>query len=282
MSIVPRITRRQSLALLMKTPIVAPALGLFLGPAVFLGPAIEASPAFGAKHARVGKTRFRLKMQSGPSDRPRQAKLALRRYIHIHGNETTARTTLAQHLTRRGGSAVYVESATRSISVESLAIDPNRMFSRIGAEASLQRLNPNAPSTAIQKALDRIQRDLPSLLRLLTPASGGLLISVHNNSQGYNIQEEIPLSERHHLPLPAEPNNFFLCTDPRDFEILAMGPFNAVLQQNPPSPDDGSLSRWCAGKGIRYINLEAILGAAARQLEMLAWLDDSIPSVHPQ
>jgi xanthine/CO dehydrogenase XdhC/CoxF family maturation factor len=203
-----------------------------------------------------------------------------RRYIHIHGNETTARTVLRMHVEQRGGQAVFVQGGTRAIRVERLLIDPNRMFSRTGAEASLHRLNLGADENRIERALARIERDVPALLEAVLPQHDELLISIHNNSQGYNIQEEIPHSDAHHLPVPDEPNNFFLATDPRDYAILAEGPFNAVLQHRAEGPDDGSLSRLCTARGIRYVNLEVLLGQAERQGEMLTWLDDALPARH--
>ncbi len=234
--------------------------------------------ALSAERVRVGKVRFRVQREVGDDS----LSFPARRYIHIHGNETTARVTLSQHIARRGGVAVFVEGGTRAIRVDRLTIDPNRMFSRQGAEASLRRLNPRAKDRDLSRALDRVEKDLPGLLTVLLPPPGGLLISIHNNSQGYNIQEEIPISERHHLPVPEEPNNFFLATDDRDYQAIAQGPFNAVLQKDPPTPDDGSLSRLCASRGIRYVNLEVLLGAAVRQSEMLAWLDNALPDVYGQ
>ncbi|MCW5962707.1 MAG: hypothetical protein KIT83_01610 [Bryobacterales bacterium] len=232
--------------------------------------------AHSAERVRVGKTHFRVERGTATGAHAQVG----RRYLHIHGNETTARVVLAKHVARRSGVAVFVEESTRTISVDGLIIDPNRMFSRVGAEASLRRLNPRIREAALSRALARLERELPALLRVVLPPAGGLLISIHNNSQGYNIQQEIPLSEQHHLPVPDEPNNFFLATDERDYVTLARGPFNAVLQMNPAGPDDGSLSRLCALRGIRYVNLEAILGAAERQHEMLVWLDDALPALY--
>lgn len=228
---------------------------------------LHSNQLFRNRRVRVGSVRFRIEKRGNRN----------RRYIHIHGNETTARTVLHQHFSATEGEAIFVETGTRAIRVEGLLIDPNRMFSRIGAEASLERLNPDASQARIDRALRRLERDLPALLASVLPNEGGLVISVHNNSQGYNIQDEIPISNAHHLPMPVEPNNFFLVTNPHDYAILARGPYNAVLQQETATPDDGSLSRLCALRGIRYLNLEAKLGEASRQQEMLTWADTSLP-----
>src|ERR1035437_3580963 len=67
---------------------------------------------------------------------------SLRRYLRIHGNEETARQVLERHMETHEGIAYVIESRTRVVAVESLKLDPNRLFSRVGAEANLNLLNP--------------------------------------------------------------------------------------------------------------------------------------------
>ncbi len=217
----------------------------------------------------VGGARFRV-VERGASPR---------RYIHIHGNEQTARRALAEHMRSHDGRAFFVEGDARNVTVGGLTIDPNRMFSPIGARASFQRLNPGVAQESAASALAVLERDLPALLHALLPPNGGLLLSVHNNSEGYNIRTEIPISEESHLPESGVPNDFFLLTDARDFEVLKGSPYNAVLQTRPATEDDGSLSRLCAVRGVRYVNLECFAGRLARQREMLRWVDDALPKL---
>ena len=40
-----------------------------------------------------------------------------------------------------------------------------------------------------------------------------------------------------------------------------------------PQEDDGSLSRLCATRGVRYVNIEAALGNAEAQQRMLDWIE---------
>jgi hypothetical protein len=176
-----------------------------------------------------------------------------RRYLRIHGNEETNVPIL-------GG-----------------RIDPNRLFSREGADASLRRLNPDWTPIEITKALDWLDNERPHLLAALLPPGGELLFAVHNNSQGYSVEDEIPISQRTSLPRRAEPHEFFLATDPRDYQRLAAGPYNVVLQNDPAGPDDGSLSRLCAKRGVRYVNLEVASGKLAVQREMMEWLENTLP-----
>jgi len=76
----------------------------------------------------------------------------------IHGDETTAREVLTAHIRSHEGIAYVVESRTRTVPLESGKIDPNRMFSRVGAEANLKLLNPDWPPERIQAALAVLDR----------------------------------------------------------------------------------------------------------------------------
>ena len=84
------------------------------------------------RHIGLAGARFRI-VRNGHSKR---------RYLLIHGNEETARQVLEQHMQTHEGVAYVIESHTRLVTVESLKMDPNRMFSRVGAEANLKQLNP--------------------------------------------------------------------------------------------------------------------------------------------
>jgi len=200
-----------------------------------------------------------------------------RRYLRIHGNEETAGQALTEHLRTRGGVGYLVTNKERNVAVSGGRIDPNRLFSREGAEASLRRLNPQWTPDDIAKALDWLDGERPNLLAALLPAGGELLFAVHNNGPGYSVEDELPLSQRSSLPRRAEPHEFFLATAPRDYQRLAAGPYNVVLQNEAPPPDDGSLSRLCAKRGIRYVNLEVASGKLAIQREMMEWLENTLP-----
>lgn len=204
-----------------------------------------------------------------------------RRYLRIHGDEETAAGALRRHIKTHSGVGLIIDSTRRNVVFERLLIDPNRWFSREGAERSLRRLNPSAGAAAIGRALDRLDRERGRLLKEIAPAAGGLLIAVHNNGPGYSVNDETSISERVHLPLPRDPHEFFLCTGEADFELLARGPYNAVLQRNPPPPDDGSLSRYAAAQGWRYVNLEVSRGWEDKQVEMLDWLAAALPERRP-
>ena len=220
-------------------------------------------PWLAPRHIGLAGARFRI-LRNGRS---------LRRYLRIHGNEETARQVLERHMETHEGIAYVIESRTRVVAVESLKLDPNRLFSRVGAEANLNLLNPGVAPEPVRSALGVLDRGREKLVRALTPAKGGLTIALHNNGQGYSVAGEAPIGDQASLREPGNPHAFFLCTDPRDFEVLKTSPYNVVLQQHGPKQDDGSLSRLAAARGFRYVNLEVAAGQAERQREMLHWLE---------
>lgn len=199
-----------------------------------------------------------------------------RSYLHIHGNEATARQVLSEHLSRVKGVGWFVESDRRLVDFRAGRIDPNRMFSSEGALTNLRRLNPEWNEARYINGVLKLEKERHKLLEPLLPKRGGLLFALHNNSEGYSVREEVAISDRTALNEPDRPHEFFLCTDPADFEVLAKSRYNVVLQNRTAPPDDGSLSRLCAKLGVRYVNLEVALGDAARQREMLEWADSRL------
>jgi hypothetical protein len=220
-------------------------------------------PFLAPRHISLAGARFRI-LRTGRSKR---------RYLRIHGDEETARLVLERNMQTHDGIAYIIESRTRDVVMDGLKLDPNRMFSRVGAEASLKRLNREATPAQVDRALALLDHGREKLVRALTPPKGGLMIALHNNARGYSVEEEVGISDQTSLRQPAEPHAFFLCTDPRDYEVLKTSPYNVVLQQKAPPADDGSLSRLAAARGWRYVNLEVLLGETERQREMLSWLE---------
>lgn len=196
-----------------------------------------------------------------------------RRFVHIHGDEKTAREVLRAHVRAAGGRAFVIENEVRNVAFRGGQLDPNRMFSRQGAARNLEKLNPGWDFYAVREALDALDRDRQEFLDEILPRRGGLLIALHNNSPAYSVTEEVPISDRSSLPAPDRPREFILCTDPRDYEALTTGPHNVVLQATQRGEEDGSLSRLCAARRVRYVNIEAPHGGAAAQQAMLAFVE---------
>jgi hypothetical protein len=197
-----------------------------------------------------------------------------RRYLVIHGDEDTARDVLTTYMYDHDGVAYIVTGKTREVEIRGAKIDPNRMFSREGAERSLKSLNPSINPDQLVDVLGFLDQEREKLLKRLIPPKGSRLFALHNN-RDYSVNDEIAASDQTSIKQPAQPRNFFLCTDPTDFETLRQSPYNVVLQSK-PDPDDGSLSRLAARRGFRYINLECAIGEYAAQLERVHWLDDHL------
>lgn len=198
-----------------------------------------------------------------------------RHYLWIHGNERTAREVLMAHMdTRQSGRAFLVESTERNVALAGGGkIDPNRMWSREGAGRSLRSLNKGWTDAQVKNALDRLDRARPGFLRRLLPAPGEVIVALHNNGPGYSMKDELEISDAVALNDKDHPDEFMLCVQKVDFQVLSGGPFNVLLQNTAPKDDDGSLSRLCTKRGVRYVNIEAELGNAEAQRRMLDWTE---------
>lgn len=218
------------------------------------------------KEYRIGGIRF-TELKNGRSKR---------RFLHIHGNETTAREVLREHLTQHQGIAYFVDSSRRNVEVTGgCLIDPNRMFSRIGAEKSMQRFNRDAPAARLNTCLAALDRDRERFVKKLLPPKGGVLIALHNNSEGYSVNDELAISDQVALNDKDNPRDFMLATNEADFATIARSPFNVVLQKTVRN-EDGSFSVLAASRGIRYVNIEAALGNKDKQAAMLLFLEKNL------
>lgn len=198
-----------------------------------------------------------------------------RRYLVIHGDEGTAKGVLYAWMLDHNGVAHIVTSTTRNVEIQGVKIDPNRMFSRAGAEVSIKGIDPEIDPEKLIAVLDYLDRHREDLLKQLVPHDGSRLMAFHNN-RDYSVKDEIAASDQTSIKQPGRPTEFFLCTDPKDFAILKQSPYNVVLQTK-PDPDDGSLSRLAARRGFRYINLECAIGQFDAQMERLAWAVKHLP-----
>jgi hypothetical protein len=230
-------------------------------------------PWFRPKDISLAGARFQIVHTKAP----KKVKQPRRRYLLIHGNEETAREVLTKHIATRRAVSYIVDSKTRVVPIENGTIDPNRMFSRFGAEANLKKLNPNWTPDQVKAALDLLDLHREHLLSALLPGGSNLLVALHNNGEGYSVETEAPISDLRSLKEPENPHNFFLCTDPDDYQILSVSPYNVVLQQHVRAPDDGSISRRAAARRQRYVNLEVKEGDSTRQQEMLTWMEAHLP-----
>ena len=194
------------------------------------------------------------------------------RYLHVHGNETTARDVLKEHVKTHKGVYYFVMSDKRNVPVGDCMIDPNRMFTAAGARKSLERWNKTRSAAQIDVALELLAKDREGFLKAVSPPKGGILIAMHNNSEGYSIKDEIAMSDQVSMPDKDHPRDFMLATNATDYAKIAAGQFNVVLQKTVRT-DDGSLSVLAAGRSIRYINIEAAQGNFKKQKAMIGFVE---------
>lgn len=203
-----------------------------------------------------------------------------RRFLLIHGNESTAREVLAEFVPTAQGTGYLIQNRERNVPLNLGKLDPNRMFSSEGAERNLRTLNPNWADVQIINALLYLDKHRRELIDAVRPRHGDVLIAVHNNSSGYSMNDELDISDRKALNDSANPHEFCLCTDEADFDRLSHGPYNVLLQRRAPQSDDGSLSRLSVNRGFRYVNIEAGLGQKAKQRAMVEWVNATLPAVN--
>lgn len=198
------------------------------------------------------------------------------RYIWLHGDEKTAEMALNSHITDYPGIAFFIKNEEREIPYKSTIIDPNRLFSRIGAYHALKKFKPNWEPNSLKDALDEIEIERERFLKSIMPLKNGVLVSVHNNFRGYNVKSEIKNSQKVSIKDNQNPRDFILCTSEADFIKLEKGPYNIVLQNKLPDKDDGSLSWALLKKNVRYINVETRLGYLTQQKKILTFIEKEL------
>jgi hypothetical protein len=90
------------------------------------------------------------------------------------------------------------------------------------------------------------------------------------------VRDEEANSQLTSIKKGQNPRDFIICTDLNDFEKLAKGPFNVVLQNKTTNSDDGSLSWEALRRGIRYLNVETRLGYLTQQKKMLKFIEEEL------
>ena len=198
------------------------------------------------------------------------------RFIWLHGDEQTARMALDDHIQRYEGIAFFIRSKTREVPFKNTIIDPNRIFSRQGAYHALKKFKPGWRSGTLQNSLDELDKQRKLFLDILMPGENGILVALHNNFRGYNVNKEKDRSQRTSIKADQNPRDFIICTNENDFEIIASSPYNVVLQNLPPEQDDGSLSWEALRQNVRYINIETRLGYLTKQKKMLRYIEENL------
>ncbi|MBE76177.1 MAG: hypothetical protein CMG41_00340 [Candidatus Marinimicrobia bacterium] len=195
-------------------------------------------------------------------------------YILIHGDEETARMLLTEHIKENQGRAFFIKSKEREVPLGPTIVDPNRIFSKGGATKALKKFKPTWEQRKLELLLAELDDSRNEFLFNLFPSEGGLLIALHNNFRGYNVNNELENSQLYSLKKEQNPRDFIICTDLRDYKKLNKGPYNVVLQNVIEEKNNGSLSWAALENGVRYINIEVRLGWLSQQRKMLKYVED--------
>ena len=197
-------------------------------------------------------------------------------YILIHGDEETAKMLLNEHIQNNQGRAFFIKSKEREVPIGSTIVDPNRIFSRPGAEKALKKFKTDWVPKELKDLLDELDNARNKFLFNLFPSKGGLLIALHNNFRGYNVKDELNKSQSHSIKKDQNPRDFIICTNEDDYKKLRRGPYNIVLQNRMRQKNDGSLSWAALDSGVRYVNIETRLGWLSQQRKMLDFVENSL------
>ncbi len=200
-------------------------------------------------------------------------------YFNMHDNENTSVSAVDSMLTRYTGKFIELQfKGNRWIGgwmndKKHFWFDPNRIYSDFGIFKTLQSYNSFTPENKKQVRIFS-EYILDSLL-----SDANMIVAVHNNMKGYSIEKYMPDSifeesaAKIHYDRKNSPHDFFFVNDPTHFEYFKNLGYNAILQSQKPE-DDGSLSVYCALKGIPYINVEAKEGHLEIQQKMLEDLQE--------
>ena len=215
---------------------------------------------------KIGGIKFKV-VKKGNSDR---------KYIWFHGDEKTAKMALDHHMKTNEGTAYYIQNELREVNLYGGLIEPNRIFSSDGMKQAIQKYNPQWSVSKKKKILAIYDQGRSTFLNEIFPKNGEILIAIHNNFRGYNVNKEIKRSDSISIKIDQATRDFFLCTNRTDFELLDKSPYNVVLQEKWIPENDGSLSWAAILHDVRYVLLETRLGWLNKQKEMLNYLHKNL------
>lgn len=196
-------------------------------------------------------------------------------FINMHDDEVTSVQAAKWILEEQGGMLIEIENNSQRnirfrIGQYSYRVDPNRIFSKEGAEKSLEELG----RTSV-KAVEEATKFGKRILELI-PGKCKYVVALHNNTPGLfsaleytSGNKRAAESKKVYINPAQDTDDFFLTTDNSLYEKLADKGYNAILQDNMNCTEDGSLSVYCGKKNIRYVNCETEHGKTELYAAML-------------
>ena len=196
-------------------------------------------------------------------------------FINLHSDETTSVAGVEKILQTQGGLLIKLENNNkRNISFRLqrsiYTFDPNRIFSKIGIEHTLER-----SKNISDRAIAEVEKFANHILKLI-PKESQCIIALHNNTEGnLSVNSFLPGNQyetdakKVYANDSQDPDDFFLTTDSLLFEQLAAEKYNIVWQDNLLVQQDGSLSVYSGEKGICYLNCETEHGKVKQYEDMI-------------
>jgi hypothetical protein len=207
-------------------------------------------------------------------------------FLNLHENENTSVVAVRSFLLFNGGSLVkFSKGNTRLVEFQmesnNYAIDPNRMFTSEGIQASLAQYSTYTPEAAAE-----VSKLADFLLDIYDFDHQSTVLALHDNGGTYGANSYLP-GQTYENDAAAvnivdgtNPSDFFYVVDPVYYESLKVAGYNIVLQDNTTVTNDGSLSYFAGVKGKAYVNFEAqaeytaIGEQVVIQLDMIAAVRD--------
>ncbi len=223
-------------------------------------------------HYMLGSTKVELNRTSFEGPAP----LSI---VHLHDNESTARTAAETVLAVSGGVLLTLKNSDKRLlpfrhGGRNYLADPNRIFTLAGRRATLKVLSRYDKGAAVQ-----LLRFANFFVLQVEPAE--TIVGVHNNTDAnYSVLSYLEGgsfagdAKETHFNSSLDPDDFYITTDDSLFQKLKRRDFNVVLQDNARADDDGSLSIYYGTRGRSYINVEAEHGHLAEQILMLQELQE--------
>jgi hypothetical protein len=195
-------------------------------------------------------------------------------FINLHSDETTSIEACNNFLNNSNGKLIQLKHLLQrniefNIDNKKYVIDPNRIFTQKGIEATLKKLSSYNKNAALQ-----VEKFANTLTTLLTNSS--IIVALHNNgNKGLSIKSyvkggaEFANTQQVFVNPLMDEDDFIYTTDVKIFNYLKTKKVNVVLQKAFGAIDDGSLSVYAGIYKIPYINIEAQHGHLTQQIEML-------------
>lgn len=193
--------------------------------------------------------------------------------LNVHENEQTALQVMYEKGKSDSLPFLFLHQAGQrrifySVNDSVHSVDPNRIFSEVGIEKSLEDsmyCTSAGVRLAVQLAhsvLRRVQgREWVVTLHNNTDENYSILSYAEGGEEEMNAQDILIMQDE-------DPDDFILTTSKPLFDKLKNARVNIVLQSQNPV-DDGSLSVYCEEHQIPYVNIEAEHGHLAKQQRLL-------------